>query len=255
MEQVLGAEWKVTPIIGGTGETYIAETDGQKLFIKRNSSPFLAVLSAEGIVPRLVWTRRLSDGDVITAQHWVDGRCLEEVEMSEQRVASLLRKIHQSSELVMMLMRLGKDPLLPSTVLTDLQFIFPSEIHDQVSDFLAIMEADLSAVYSEELAVCQCDIHYNNWIVSNNQELYLIDWDGATIADPAMDVGMLLYLYVSRENWESWLETYGVEATDSFLLRMRWYVLAQTLTTVAWHYYNREEKELQQALQFLRKIA
>jgi len=47
----LGHEWEISPAGGATGEAFIARHDEQKLFLKRNSSPFLAVLSAEGIVP------------------------------------------------------------------------------------------------------------------------------------------------------------------------------------------------------------
>jgi len=56
----LGEGWEVHPAGGATGEAYIAQYEGQnKLFLKRNSSPFLAVLSAEGIVPKLMWTKRM----------------------------------------------------------------------------------------------------------------------------------------------------------------------------------------------------
>ena len=74
LKHLLGQEWEISPAGGATGEAFIAVNDDQKLFLKRNSSPFLAVLSAEGIVPKLMWTRRLENGDVITAQHWHPGR-------------------------------------------------------------------------------------------------------------------------------------------------------------------------------------
>lgn len=80
----------------------------KKLFLKRNSSPFLAVLSAEGIVPKLVWTKRMENGDVITAQQWLDGRELKPHDMGSEQVANLLRKIHRSQDLLEMLKRLGK---------------------------------------------------------------------------------------------------------------------------------------------------
>ncbi|MFD6443364.1 phosphotransferase, partial [Peribacillus sp. NPDC060186] len=82
LEHLLGQEWDISPAGGATGEAFIAEKDGQKLFLKRNSSPFLAVLSAEGIVPKLMWTKRLENGDVITAQHWMEGRELSQQEMN-----------------------------------------------------------------------------------------------------------------------------------------------------------------------------
>ena len=74
LEQLLGEEWKVIPAGGATGDAYIAHNEQHKLFLKRNSSPFLAVLSAEGIVPKLLWTRRLTNGDVISAQKWLPGQ-------------------------------------------------------------------------------------------------------------------------------------------------------------------------------------
>src|SRR5690625_7775422 len=110
-EKVLSKEWKITPAGGLTGDAYFATKGDYRLFLKRNSSPFLAVLSAEGIVPKLVWTKRMENGDVITAQEWIDGRKLEPNEMQDHQVADLLRKIHHSSELLHMLMRLGKKPV------------------------------------------------------------------------------------------------------------------------------------------------
>lgn len=84
--------WVIQPAGGVTGEAFYATHKNEKLFLKRNSSPFLAVLSAEGIVPKLVWTKRLENGDVITAQQWITGRKLEPEDMSSERVAKLLKK-------------------------------------------------------------------------------------------------------------------------------------------------------------------
>src|SRR5690625_6841947 len=62
IEQELGKEWSISPAGGLTGDVYIATKENQRLFLKRNSSPFLAVLSAEGIVPKLIWTKRMQNG-------------------------------------------------------------------------------------------------------------------------------------------------------------------------------------------------
>ena len=77
MEHLFGQDWEIVPAGGATGAAYFAQHEEQRLFLKRNSSPFLAVLSAEGIVPKLVWTKRLENGDVITAQQWMSGRELK----------------------------------------------------------------------------------------------------------------------------------------------------------------------------------
>jgi len=72
LEKAVGKGWQLKPAGGLTGDAYIATKDNRKLFIKRNSSPFLAVLSAVGIVPKLIWTKRMENGDVITAQEWLE---------------------------------------------------------------------------------------------------------------------------------------------------------------------------------------
>ena len=35
--------------------------------------------------------------------------------------------------------------------------------------------------------------------LDENNQLYLIDWDGAMVADPAIDIGNLLYWYIPRD--------------------------------------------------------
>ena len=64
MEHFYQLGWTLDSAGGASGEAYMAEQDGRKLFLKRNSSPFLAALSAEGIVPKLVWTKRIETGEV-----------------------------------------------------------------------------------------------------------------------------------------------------------------------------------------------
>lgn len=68
--------WQLYPLGGNTGTAYMGTKASQKVFLKQNASPFLAALSVEGITPRLVWTKRLASGDVMTAQEWLNGRTL-----------------------------------------------------------------------------------------------------------------------------------------------------------------------------------
>ena len=43
--------WQVLPIDGDTGTAYMGINKDERVFLKRNSSPFLAALSIEHIVP------------------------------------------------------------------------------------------------------------------------------------------------------------------------------------------------------------
>jgi thiamine kinase-like enzyme len=84
--------------------------------------------------------------------------------------------------------------------------------------------------------------------------LYLIDWDGAMIADPAIDLGLLLYWYIPEENWEDWLKLYGKELTDDLKLRMKWYVTIQTLSSIQWYKNKNRIEEMNKWIVFLRDI-
>jgi thiamine kinase-like enzyme len=256
LEQLLGKEWEITPAGGATGDAYFAEYEGKKLFLKRNSSPFLAVLSAEGIVPKLVWTKRMENGDVFTAQQWLNGRELKPHEMGSEQVAALLRKIHGSKELVTMLKRLGKTPLHPEKMLaalTERQRRHPIGAA-AVREALSWLRQHVSFLPDDQHVVCHCDINHNNWLLADDGTLYLIDWDGAVIADPAIDIGMLLHLYIPRAEWEVWLHQYGLAWTEGLALRLKWYAIAHTLHSLFWPKGKDSQKEREQSLQLLQYI-
>lgn len=59
-----------------------------------------------------------------------------------------------------------------------------------IQEGLAYLEAHVDQVQFGEKVVCHCDVNHNNWLLSEDNQLYLIDWDGAMIADPAMDLGL-----------------------------------------------------------------
>lgn len=256
LEHLLGKEWEIFPAGGATGEAYYAEQEDQKLFLKRNSSPFLAVLSAEGIVPKLIWTKRMENGDVITAQHWMNGRELKPKDMDKENVAQLMSKIHHSRELLDMLKRLGKQPLTPDSILEDIVRTIEFEQYSlpEFEQAIAILEAQLPNVQYEEKVVCHCDVNHNNWLLSDVNQLYLIDWDGAMIADPAIDIGMLLYSYIDEKNWGEWLSSYGLVMTEGLQKRMYWYVLAQTIVSILFNRSRKNVKETNEGLESLKTL-
>lgn len=244
LQQVLGNNWNITPAGGLTGDAYIAEKDNKRLFLKRNSSPFLAVLSAEGIVPKLIWTRRLNNGDVITAQEWVKGRDLKPADMQHHQVAELLHKIHHSSELLHMLMRLGKKPVTSDDALILIKQRLASSAsianNADVRLGLTYLEQLLPITRKQKQVVCHCDLNHNNLLMTDEGKLLLIDWENAMIADPITDYGMILKWYVPEEKWDDWLKEYGVEQDEHLIKRMYWYLLLDALNYLSWHDERKE---------------
>lgn len=258
MQHILGEEWIIASAGGSTGEAYYAQNENKRLFLKRNSSPFLAVLSAQGIVPKLVWTKRLENGDVITAQEWLEGKELNPEEMQHPTVANLLSTIHHSTELLDMLTRMGKKPIDPydrfDYVSKQLHLscskIMPVTIHRALNH----LSAQLSELYQVKPMVCHCDLNHNNWLVSDTGQLYLIDWDNAEIGDPALDIGMLLHWYIPESDWDHWLEHYGVANQDHFFIRMHWYMIIHVLEAYVTAREKDKDKEAVKQLSELKRL-
>ncbi|WP_257009903.1 phosphotransferase family protein [Evansella halocellulosilytica] len=246
MKHLMGGEWKLHPAGGATGEAYVAQQGDEKIFIKRNSSPFLAVLSAEGIVPKLLWTKRLENGDVITAQRWVNGRELNSSEMNAGRVANLLSRIHRSGELRDMYMRMGNHPLTPRDLYYELKGRSARiGIKDPyIQHAMDWLDSKISCIQTSQYVVCHADVNHNNWMVSQEGGLYLIDWDGAIVADPALDLAPLLYLYVPKSDWDSWLSHYGEPYTKELEKRLQWYMIAQCVEGMIWRFERQEYHEI-----------
>ncbi|MFC4556742.1 phosphotransferase [Virgibacillus kekensis] len=258
LKQALGSEWNISPAGGLTGDAFFAENDSRRLFLKRNSSPFLAVLSAEGIVPKLVWTKRLENGDVITAQEWLNGRELKPEEMRHPRVATLIRKIHESTELLHMLMRLGKKPVTPDERFAELSNQLHEnglmEKHPEVLESISYLEKLLSVTRNQRKVVCHCDLNHNNILLTKKDQLYLVDWDNAMIADPAMDFGFVLKWYIPYEDWNEWLQSYGIPKDRQLIERMYWYLIMDALFYLKWHSDRNEMDKAFSRLEDLKEL-
>ncbi|NMA90981.1 MAG: phosphotransferase family protein [Amphibacillus sp.] len=249
MQHVLGKDWVIKSAGGSSGEAYYAQSKQKRIFLKRNSSPFLAVLSAQGIVPKLIWTKRLENGDVITAQEWHDGREMQPEVIHHPKVAELLGRIHHSAELLDMLTRMGKKPLRPTTLYREIeQTVLENDRTNSdliINDALAWMRAQLSKLIHIKPVVCHGDLNHNNWLITNKGQLYLIDWDNAAIGDPAIDLAMLFSTYVENKEWDMWLMNYGVKSNRSLYLRIHWYMLYQVIREI--HSSNKDEYQVQKA--------
>ena len=256
MDFEIDTGWKLLPVGGDTGQAYMGIRAEEKLFLKRNSSPFLAALSVEGITPRLVWTKRIGNGDVLTAQEWLNGRTLASEEMSSPSVAKLLYKIHHSETLRKMLYRVGGEEVSPEKLLRSYKMSLPHDlaIHPLLKEILAKLTHEVTQMESVKPQVCHGDIYRKNWLLSNENRLYLVDWDMAVLADPAMDLSMLLCQYVPKENWQEWLENYGTIVTDEVIKRIEWYALINFLQQTKRHHYQSRFHEMNQDILTLQEI-
>ena len=330
--------WQILPIGGDTDTAYMGIKSDQKVFLKRNTSPFLAALSLEEIAPRLIWTKRISTGDTLTAQEWLNGRSLYRSEMGQKSVSDLLYKVHHTPVLKKMLIQVGgkvvtpidlvrkyfeglpddlnQHPLLNKVanylkanqpdlksdfyevchgdlnhknwLLSDKEKLYlvdweSARIADPASDLSMLIQVggkvvtpiDLVRKYFEGLPddlnqhpllnkvanylkanqpdlksdfyeVCHGDLNHKNWLLSDKEKLYLVDWESARIADPASDLSMLMCQYVPRKNWEQWLRQYGLEVNRDLWYRIYWYSLINLLLDVKYYHQRGRFTEMNQ---------
>ncbi|WP_178198359.1 phosphotransferase family protein [Ligilactobacillus sp. Marseille-Q7487] len=228
--------WQILPIGGETGAAYMGINKDEKVFLKRNTSPFLAALSLEKITPRLIWSKRMNTGETLTAQEWLNGRCLTRQEMTSPQVAALLYRVHHSQLLKKMLYQVGGQIVTPSEVLNRYFRGLPSSLrqHPLLKDVANRLRASQPSVLRSEYEVCHGDLNHKNWLLSETNKLYLVDWESAIIADPAMDISMLMCQYVPRVDWEQWLREYFTndQLTQQMRFRVEWYAMANLLLAI-----------------------
>ncbi|AYM02939.1 phosphotransferase [Levilactobacillus brevis] len=244
--------WSLYPLGGNTGTAYMGTKASEKVFLKQNASPFLAALSMEGITPRLVWTKRLATGDVMTAQEWLNGRTLQRSEMREQRVARLIHRVHHSHLLHDMLLKVGGRFTTPAQLLTRLQPALAADLrqHPLIQSAFATLQSEQPQLPKTHYEVCHGDLNHKNWLLSDRQRLYLVDWD----ADPAFDLGALLCEYVPLEEWQRWLQDYGETTTADLTARVNWYARVHCLSVIAESFHQQRFQLMNQHLILLEKL-
>ena len=230
--------WRILPIDGDTGTAYMGIRQQEKLFLKRNTSHFLAALSIEGITPRLVWTKRMTTGDTLTAQEWLNGRCLHKAEMDSEAVSALLYRLHHSALLKRMLKQVGGQVVTPEELLQRYFRGLPQDLrhHPLLKTVANRLRAKQPQVKRSNYEVCHGDLNHKNWLLSDQGNLFLVDWESAVIADPAYDLSMLMCQYVPRNNWQQWLQTYQANGQEQpsgdLMLRINWYSFCYLLLQI-----------------------
>lgn len=242
----LDKEWLLQPIKGATGQTFMGIRATERVFIKRNTSPLLAALSKEGIAPKLVWTKRIVTGDILTAQEWLEGQELEIQEIGQRNdVVDVLYHVHHSHILKSMLEKIGGQIQTPAKMLQTYVEKLPVELKNNT--YLArvyhYLQENIPNYSVHNYMVVHGDVNHSNWIVSNNY-LYLVDWDSVMVADPALDLGMLLGHYVPRASWNKWLLSYGMRPSEDALARINWYMLFNFLQEILRYFQSGEKREM-----------
>ncbi|MCH4170636.1 MAG: phosphotransferase family protein [Lactobacillus sp.] len=255
----LSQDWEIESAGGSTGNAFIGistQHDTKKIFLKRNTSPFLAALSAEEITPKLLWTKRLPSGDVITAQQWVDGWTLTKSDVQSQRTAQLLAKVHSSNLLKSMLEKIGGSFVTPDQMLQQLSTSLPGKAKRSgaIATGLRWLENHTLQVPVSSYRVCHGDLNKKNWLQTRGGNLFLVDWDQAMLTDPAYDLTTVLLNYIPFGKWSWWLSAYGLTLDSALLQRIQWFAILQQVAQGCAQSTAKDVAVMQQTIASLTKM-
>lgn len=238
--------WKLHPIGGETGQAFMGTRDHEKIFLKKNSSPFLAALSLEGITPKLIWTKRTGNGDVLTAQEWCNGRTLKAHEMNGSNIVKILDQLHESDILKRLLGRVGGDTISELDLLAEYERDLPADLesHPLMQKAYDFLLSSLPLAYTkEDIRVCHADISNKNMLLSDDGSLFIVDWDTAVLMDYLFDIGQLLARFIEKENWKKWASENNLKFSENEKKRIYWYVKINLLLDIKYmHRKNRYDQ-------------
>jgi thiamine kinase-like enzyme len=222
--------WHYVPLNHSFGQNvnnvFYATFGSQKAFVKVNASPLLASISQVGLTPKIIWTKRNSNGDMLTAQSWVDGVVLAATEMGNPQINQILATLHHSKMLVESFKKFGNDVTTPRQLVEKL---YQNAHRNMISNsFLSDLLSDLRQVTpdfdSQKAVVVHGDVNHHNWLKNDHSgKIYLVDWDTVALSDAFVDIGHLLSHYISPKQWQEWLAYSGYKLTDDTFSKIKWY--------------------------------
>ena len=226
-------DWLISNPPHGTGnETYFAESSEQAYFVKLGAKTDRYRVMAElGLSPQVIATGQLEDGTSILVQQRVEGKhpSRRDFQRHLRKFAESIKRTHQSESLKQIL------PERSSVLYKDVGLEILGEVEQRwkkfeaevpacaqyVNEKITYLKAKVGQFPGGGLVASHNDICNGNWLVSRDDELYLLDYESMAMDDPALDVGAILWWYYPPEMRTEFLEIAGYANDENFQNRMR----------------------------------
>ncbi|HHU65994.1 MAG TPA: phosphotransferase family protein [Streptococcus sp.] len=250
-------ELTMTPLRGKSGKAFIGQyPNGEKIFIKFNTTPILPALAKEQIAPQLLWVRRTGNGDTMSAQEWLDGRILTKEDMGSKQIVHILLRLHKSRPLVNQLLQLNYKIENPYDLLVDWEKNAPLQIRENtyLQSIVKELKRSLPEFRSEVATIVHGDIKHSNWVITTSGMIYLVDWDSVRLTDRMYDVAFLLSHYIPYTRWGEWLNYYGYKDNEKVRSKVKWYGQFSYLSQILKCFDKRDMEHVNQEIYGLRKF-
>jgi thiamine kinase-like enzyme len=225
-------EWTFTVPQGSGMETYFAQANGERYFVKIGASVDRYLAMAEiGLTPSILLHGQLDSGKSILVQPFMEGHKPSRVDYRTRLrdVAEAVGKMHNHPQV--------KERLTaaPSNLYREAGSRALEHLRQQweyyraqipsVADFvdrnLEEINQQISSFSSEGLVASHGDICNANWLFALDGKIYIVDLESMSMDDPAADMGALLWWYYPPELRQQFLDIAGYSYDDEFKFRMQ----------------------------------
>lgn len=250
-------ELTLTPLRGNSGKAYKGTyPNGDQVFIKLNTTPILPALAKEQIAPQLLWAKRMGNGDMMSAQEWLDGRILTRQDMNSKQIIHILVRLHKSKQLVNQLLQLNYKIENPYDLIADFEQNAPLQIQQNtyLQGIVKELKRSMPEFRADVATIVHGDIKHSNWVITTSGMIYLCDWDSVRLTDRMYDVAYLLTHYIPKSRWSDWLSYYGYKNNEKVKNKIYWYGQLSYLTQILRCFDKRDMEHVNQEIYNLRKF-
>lgn len=250
-------ELSLKPLRGKSGKAYVGTyPNGERIFVKMNTTPILAAVSKEQIAPQLLWAKRMANGDVMSAQEWLNGRILNKQDMVSKQIINILLRMHRSRPLVNQLSQLNYQIEKPEDLLKDWENNATEQLraNTYIKSVIADLRANLPEFNRDKATIVHGDLRHSNWVITTTGLIYLVDWDSVRLTDRMYDVAFILSHYIPHSQWNDWLSYYGYKKNDLVMSKIAWYGQLSYLTQVLKCYDENDMEHVNQEIYDLRRF-
>lgn len=231
--RLTGRRWELTLPSSGRGqETYIAQSNGERYFVKLGAQVMrYQIMASLDLTPAIIVSGFLPDGLSILVQSHIRGRnpTWRDFRRYWRRITTVVDKTHHNLALKSILTAASSETYqdVGAAAVNRLQqkwrqyrLLVPT-VTDYVDETLANLEQATQKFAGSDLVASHNDMCNGNWLIAADEKIYLVDLEMMSQDDPAHDMGSLLWWYYPPALRQGFLERAGYQYDEAFKNRMR----------------------------------
>ncbi|MFH0863500.1 MAG: phosphotransferase [Candidatus Gottesmanbacteria bacterium] len=219
-------------------ECYIAKSSNKYLFIKFDVPVnLLKRLGEIGVAPRVLFDGNFN-GISYVIQEFIDGQYPDRkwIKQNLSKLADLIKTYHGDQTLKSFLSQKNTTDFtnhIEKNLKEIEEKVYLLKDEELISDFGKLKEISKKLI-STSLVPVHTEPNIKNILVGKNR-FVIIDWDEITLSDPVRDIGLLLWWYVPKTQWQDFFDSYGMVISEDIKDNIYWWAAKSSLAIALWN--------------------